>query len=153
MAVADRLAVGEAADRVVLGVVGGAQQKARQGEADVARIFALAKALPLGELRAVEVILEVFQVGQAGVTVQPKKASAGGGDEGRVGHAGNPGHLLQQADILGAGAKFVVGDHGANGLPAKLTVLCCIDMFVQAGLNQFRAVFKVIEQILFGGVD
>src|SRR5690606_40740389 len=70
VAAGDVLLVDEALHRVFLGIVGRAQQEARQRQADVAGVLLLAKALPLGELRAFEVVLQVLDVGQPGELLQ-----------------------------------------------------------------------------------
>ncbi|MNQ35177.1 hypothetical protein D3C85_486520 [compost metagenome] len=153
MAASDVFLVDEALHRVVFRVVGVAQQEARNGETDVTGVFLLAETLPFGELRAFEVIFQILQVRQAGEAFQAEEFRPGGGDEGRVGHAGDAGDVLQGLDVRGARVEGVVGDQGADRLAAELAVLGGVDVLVQAGLGDLRAVFEVVEQILFGGVD
>ncbi len=145
--------IDEGLHRVVFRVVRVAQQKARYGQADVAGVFLLAEALPLGELRAFEVVLEVLQVRQAGEGFQAEEFRTGRGDERGVRHAGHRGDVLQGLDVWSARVEVVVGDQGADRLATELAVLGGVDVLVQAGLHDFRAVFEVIEQVLLGGVE
>ena len=70
VAVGDVFLVDEGFDRGVFRVIGGAQQEAWNGQADVTGVFLLAEALPFGELRAFEMILQVLEVRQAGEAFQ-----------------------------------------------------------------------------------
>lgn len=63
MPAVDVLIVMEAADRLVLVMVGGAQHEARPGQRDVAGIFALAERAPLGMPWAGEDVFDFFQIG------------------------------------------------------------------------------------------
>ncbi|MNO77638.1 hypothetical protein D3C76_687540 [compost metagenome] len=101
--VGDVLLVDEGLHRVVFRVVRVAQEEARYGQADVAGVFLLAEALPFGELRAFEVVLQILEVRQAGEAFQAEEFRAGGGDEWRVGHAGDAGHVLHGLHVRRAG--------------------------------------------------
>src|SRR5690606_33370928 len=110
-------------------------------------------ARPLGELRAFEVVLQVLDVGQPGELLQAEEARTGGADEGRVGHAGDAGDVLQGLDVRGAGVEVVVGDQRAHRLAAELAVLGGVDVLVQAGLDHLGAVLEILQQVLLGGVE
>ena len=109
--------------------------------------------MPLGELRAFEVIFQILQVRQACEAFQTEEFRAGRRDEGRVGHAGDRGHVLHCLDVRRARVEEVVGDQGADRLAAELAVFGGIDVLVQAGLDHFRAVLEVVEQVLLGRVE
>ncbi|MCY1529390.1 hypothetical protein D9M68_645300 [compost metagenome] len=98
-------------------------------------------------------VLEVLEVGQSGEALQAEELRAGGGDEGRVGHAGDAGDVLQGLDVRGAGVEVVVGDDRADRLTAELAVFGAVDVLVEAGLDQLRAVLEVVEQVLLGNVE
>jgi hypothetical protein len=84
---------------------------------------------------------------------RPKNLRAGRGDERRMRHAGNRRDVLHGLDVRCARIKEVVGDKRADRLAAKLAVLSSVDVLVQAGLNDFRAVFEIVEQVLLGRVE
>src|SRR3990167_4447193 len=153
VAVGDVHFVDEGLHRVVFWIVRVAQEEARYGQADVAGVFLLAEALPFGELRAFEVIFQILQVRQAGEAFQAEEFRTGSGDKRRVGHAGDAGNVLQGLNVRRARVEEVVGDQRADRLATELAVFGGVDVLVQAGLGDFRAVFEVIEQILLGGVD
>ncbi len=153
MAVGHGFLVDERLDRVFLRVIRVAQQEARHGEADVARVLGLAKALPLGKLRAFEVVLEILEVRQAGEAFEAEELRTGSGDERRMGHARDAGDVLHQLDVGGAGRHEVVGDDRAHRLTTELAVLCGIDVLVETGLHDFGRVLEVVQQVLLGDVE
>ncbi|MNJ49944.1 hypothetical protein D3C77_452030 [compost metagenome] len=153
VAVGNGFLVDEGFDRVLFWIVRVTQQEARQGQADVARVFRLAETLPFGELRTFEVILQIFEVRQAGEAFQAEELRTGRGDKWRVGHARNTGHVLHQLHIRGAGRHEVVGDDRADRLATELTVFSGVDVLVQAGLHYFRRIFEIVQQVLLGDVE
>ena len=124
------LLVGEGLDRALKGVIRGAQQKARHGEANISCVFALPETLPFGKLRAFEMVPQILQVGQPGEAFQAEETWPRCSDKGRVGHAGDAGCVLHQFHIGRTGRKKVIGNDRAHWLTAELTVFGAIDVLV-----------------------
>gem|GEM_PF-6990902 len=59
----------------------------------------------------------------------------------------------RQEDVGRAGVEEVVGDQRTDRLAAELAVLGGVDVLVQAGLDDLRAVLEVVQQVLLGGVE
>ena len=153
VAVGHGLLVGERLDRILFRIVGRAQQEARYGQRHVAGILGLAEALPLGELRAFEMILQVLQVRQAGEAFQAEELRTGGRHEWRMGHAGHAGDVLHQLDVGRTGRHVVVGDDGADRLATELAVFGGVDVLVQAGLHHLGRVLEIVQQVLLGNAE
>ena len=103
----------------VAAAVGGAQEETGGAQADVAGIFVVAKAGPLGVLRALEGGLEVLDAGEVGEAGEAEHARAGVGEERDVGHRADGGAALEEGEVLGAGADVEDGADDPVGLAAE----------------------------------
>ncbi len=63
------------------------------------------------------------------------------------------GDVAQQRHVLRRGVELVRGDQCANRLAARGIVLSDVGVRIQAALNDFRRVFKVLAQIVLGQVQ
>ncbi|KAG1170425.1 hypothetical protein G6F35_017214 [Rhizopus arrhizus] len=105
----------EAFDRGALyGVIRQAAQKARHGQAHVARIFRVAEAAPLGVFHGVEHLGQVTRLAQVGERFQAEHAFAGRGNERRMRRCGHVRHLLDEVHVLRLAAQEVVTDQRAE---------------------------------------
>ena len=83
-------------------------------EADVARVLALAERVPVGVLRRPRrAPCRSLRLGRFSKSSSPKNCGTGVGDERRVRHRRDRRALLQERDVLRAGAEVVVGDDRA----------------------------------------
>ena len=120
--------VREAFDGFGVLAVGQPAQGARQAHADIAGIFALPEALPLGVLGGVEDFRQVARRLQAGIALEVEKIRSGGGQKGRVGGGGDVGNALEQLDIFRMLAEFVIPDQRAEWRSAEGAELLFIDL-------------------------
>ena len=109
-----------------------AQQKVRQRQANITRVFGLAESIPLDELWAFKNRRQVFQVRQLVIRIHTKELRRSGGNKRCMAHRRHAGDILQQLHVLTAGPKLVVANHRAKRLTTKLAIFSRVQVFVQA---------------------
>ena len=130
-----------------------AQQEPRHAEADVARVLRRAERLPLRVLRPLEDGLEVAQVRQLEEVLVAEERGTGGAEERRVRHRGDGGAVLEELDVLRAGAELVVREDGAVGLAAERAVLRGVRDPVKAALRDLGRVLEVRHEVVLRDVE
>ncbi|KAG0928033.1 hypothetical protein G6F31_017846 [Rhizopus arrhizus] len=144
----------EAFDRGALyGVIRQAAQKARHGQAHVARIFRVAEAAPLGVFHGVEHLGQVARTAQVSEAVQPQQLGRRRGDERRVRGRGHVRHLFDEVHVLGLARDLEVAQQGAERRAAEGAELFFIDLLEHQALIEIDRRLEVAHQVALGGVQ
>src|SRR6516225_7349088 len=124
----------ERVDRVGLRAVRQAGEKARHGQADVARVVRVAQRAPGGVFAVLEDLGQVARVRQLAPRIHLQRRRRGAGDERGVRGSGDLGHLAQQLDVDRAVVEVVVAHQAAVRVAAELAELLLVDLLEDRAL-------------------
>ncbi len=148
-----RLHIVKAAHRHGVRAVRQAAQHARQRQTDVAGVIGVAERLPLDVLRAIEVVADILDGRHLLHALFQEERRAGRADKRHVRRRRDLRNRAQQRDILRARVKLIRGNHRAHRLAAGGVIFRRVGVPVEAALDDFRRVLKILAQIFFGNIQ
>ncbi|MNR04123.1 hypothetical protein D3C85_1200530 [compost metagenome] len=127
-------------------------QHTRHGQTDIAGVIRIAEGFPLDVFGAVKVVANVFDGRDLLHVLFEEELRSDGANKGH-GRGRHLGDVTQQRHVLRGGIKFVCRNNGPDGLATRGVILGDVGVGIQTTLDNFRAVFKILAQIVFRDIQ
>ncbi|CAJ8693906.1 Uncharacterised protein [Burkholderia pseudomallei] len=134
-------------DRAVLRIERQAAEKARQREADVARILGIAERLPLRVFNGIEHLAEIARLAEIRERFEPEQLGRRRRDERRVRGGRDVRHLLDEVLVFRLARDLVVAHQHAERRAAERAEFLFVHLLEERALIELGRVLEIANEI------